>query len=158
MPSTTPALLTPEIHAYLLQHQCAPQWRSFLHAMGAEFRDALQRDELRELMHRIGMKFAVQHPLPACETLTSLQEEMAAFWRPIGWGWVSLTQDSMRLSIHHHCAPLASAFGADHGEWTHGFLQGVYQQWFDAAGAHHLRVGQAAITDAWGSARFELSA
>ena len=152
------APLTPEIHAYLLQSQCVPQWRGFLHAMGAEFSGALPGDELRELMHRIGMKFAVQHPLPACKTLTSLQEAMTVFWQSIGWGWVSLAQDAMHLSIHHHCAPLVSAFGADHGEWTHGFLQGVYQQWFEAAGSDHLRVSQAAATDAWGSAKFELSA
>lgn len=152
-----PDTLSPAAQSYLSRQQCARQWRGFLQAMAAEFSGALPSDELRDLMHRIGMKFALQNPLPACETLTALQDAMSALWNPIDWGWVSLVQDSRCLTIHHQCAPLTSAFGADQGDWMHGFLQGAYQQWFDAAGAHHLRVGSAMAADAWGSVKFELS-
>lgn len=155
--SSNPALLTSESQAYLSQQQCARQWRGFLRALSDEFGSALPSDELRDLMHRIGMKFAAQNPLPPCETLTLLQEEMTDFWDQIDWGWVSLAQDARCLNIDHHCAPLASAFGTDQGDWIHGFLQGVYQQWFDSAGAQRLRVSPAVAADAWGSVRFELS-
>ncbi len=155
--SSNPALPNSETQAYLSQQQCSRQWRGFLRAISAEFASALPDDELRDLMHRIGMKFAVQNPLPACETLTLLQEEMTSFWKQIDWGWVTLTQDARCLNIDHCCAPLASAFGTDQGDWMHGFLQGVYQQWFDSAGAQRLRVSPAVNADTWGSVRFELS-
>lgn len=125
--------------------------------MALEFSVALPSDELRDLMQRIGVKFAIQNPLPACATLPELEESMTSLWSHIDWGWVQLTQDVSCLTIQHHCAPLISAFGAEHSSWIYGFLQGAYQQWFNEAGASHLQVRPAAVVDAWGSVRLELS-
>ena len=149
--------ISPEAQSYLFKQQCARQWRGFLQAMAVEFSAALPSDELRDLMQRIGVKFALQNPLPTCTTLMQLQESITSQWSHIDWGWTQLTQDTSCLTIQHHCAPLISAFGAENSSWIYGFLQGAYQQWFDSAGANHLQVRQAATEDAWGSVRFELS-
>lgn len=148
---------SPAAQSYLSRLQCARQWRGFLQALAVEFSGALPNEELRDLMHRIGVKFALQNPLAACETLTALQGAMVSLWSHIDWGVVELAQESACITIRHHCAPLPSAFGADQGDWIYGFLQGAYQQWFDAAGARNLRVGPAMEMDAWGSVKFELS-
>jgi len=68
--------ISSEAQSYLFKQQCARQWRGFLQAMAVEFSAALPSDELRDLMQRIGVKFALQNPLPTCTTLMQLQELM----------------------------------------------------------------------------------
>ena len=144
--------------AYAHRLQCARQWRGFLVALGQEFVGALPAQELVTLMARIGVRFAGEHALAPSETVPALQDEMNRVWNALDWGVVELGQTAAGMEIEHRFSPLAAAFGEDEAPWATGFLQGVYQQWFDAAGAAGLKVETLAQADAWGSARFRLVA
>lgn len=144
--------------AYLERLQCSRQWRGFLEALGQEFASALPEPELATLMARIGTRFARSHALNPGDTLPALQDEMNRVWEALDWGVVEMHQSAAGVEIAHRFSPLAAAFGAAQTAWATGFLQGVYQQWFDAAGATALRVVPVAPADALGSAQFCLSA
>jgi len=144
--------------AHLHQLQCSRQWRGFLAAMGDEFASALPAQELATLMARIGMRFAAAHPLNACETVQELQQDMNRVWDLLEWGWAELGQTSEGIEVTHHFSPLAAAFGEAQAPWACGFLQGVYQHWFAAAGAEGLRVDVVTAADAQGSVRLRLVA
>lgn len=144
--------------AYAARLQCQRQWRGFLHALGQEFADALPAQEIAVLMARIGTRFAMQHPLSPSDTLPGLQQALNALWDGLDWGMVELSQSATSMRITHHFSPLAAAFGATGAGWAAGFLQGAYQQWFDAAGAGGLKVQVAAAPDALGSVELRLAA
>lgn len=148
---------SPEITQHLVQQQCAVQWRGFFQALAAEFAAALPPEDLRALMFRVGTRFAAEHPLPACATLDDLQRSMTAVWERIDWGWVRLTQESAQLDICHSLSPVSAAFGPSHVLWSGGFLEGVYQSWFEQAGAGQLKVAQVAPADAWGGVHLQLA-
>lgn len=155
--SSTHDSLSGETRQHLSQLQCSRQWRGFLQALAAEFTQVLSNDELRELMFRVGERFASANPLGPCATLPELQQRMTDVWRDADWGWVALVQLQGQLSITHHCAPLVAGMDENNIGWSLGFLQGVYQKWFDAAGANALRVTPGEPIDTWGSASFFLS-
>lgn len=144
--------------AYIHRLQCSRQWRGFLAALAEEFVSALPPQELATLMARIGMRFAAEHPLPASDTVQGLQDAMNHVWNALGWGVAELGQSPSGMEITHRFSPLAAAFGEPHAPWATGFLQGAYQQWFDAAGGAGLRVEVAAAADALGTARLRLAA
>lgn len=144
--------------SYVRQLQCTRQWRGFLAALGAEFVEALPEAELGRLMERIGTRFALDQPLPATDTLPQLEDAMNQLWSGLSWGQVQLRQAVDGLEIEHRYSPLAAAFGEARLSWTAGFLQGVYQQWFEAAGASGLRVQPVRQADALGSLWFRLAA
>lgn len=146
-----------EITQHLVQQQCAVQWRGFFQALAAEFAAALPPEDLRALMFRVGARFAAEHPLPACATLDELQRGMTAVWERIDWGWVRLTQEASQLDIRHSLSPVSAAFGPSHAPWSGGFLEGVYQGWFEQAGAGQLKVVQVAPADAWGCVHLQLA-
>lgn len=148
---------SPDIAAHLVRQQCSVQWRGFFQALAAEFVAALPPEDLRALMFRVGARFAADHPLPACATVEDLQRSMTAVWTSIDWGWVDLTQEVAQLNIHHSLSPVSAAFGPGHVHWSGGFLEGVYQSWFDQAGAGQLKVVQCAPADAWGCVHLQLS-
>ncbi|MGF6603219.1 hypothetical protein P3T23_007973 [Paraburkholderia sp. GAS448] len=127
---------------YLLDRQIAPQWRGVLTALAAEFETQLGPEELRQLMHRVGSRFALAHELPPCESTSELSDALNAWWRETDWGFVELSDEAEYLRIVHYCAPL-QAFGNDALSWTPAFLQGVYQTWLAALGAQGLSVEQA---------------
>ncbi|AVO49521.1 cellulose synthase [Melaminivora suipulveris] len=136
--------------------QCQRQWRGFLHALGQEFAAALSAQDLATLMARIGVRFAAQHPLNPSENVTELQQAMNAVWDALDWGQVELAQAPAGMEIQHRFSPLVAALGETEGSWATGFLQGVYQQWFDAAGAAGLRVQTISALDALGNAHLRL--
>jgi len=109
--STASLPANPDITQRLIDQQCSVQWRGFLQALAAEFAAALPPEDLRALMFRVGVRFAAEHPLPACATLDDLQSSMAAVWDRIGWGGVRLQQTAAQLDIHHDLSPLSAAFG-----------------------------------------------
>ncbi|MDD0810845.1 cellulose biosynthesis protein BcsD [Curvibacter sp. RS43] len=146
-----------EVSEYLSRQQCSRQWRHFLHAMAEEFASALPADQLRTLAQRIGVRFANALPLTVQPTLDGVQTEMSRVWLDLDWGWVSLQQHDDHVDIHHQGSPLVSAFGSAGGDWALGFLEGVYQQWFEQQGAPGLRVTQSQAADGWGSVCFRLS-
>ena len=45
---------------YLLERQISPQWRGMLTALATEFEAQIGRDELRQLMYRVGCRFAAE--------------------------------------------------------------------------------------------------
>ncbi|MBN3788761.1 cellulose biosynthesis protein BcsD [Burkholderia sp. Ac-20353] len=128
---------------HLLEHRVSPQWRGFLEALANEFADQLDHDELRQLMARVGARFAAAHPLPHCESTNDLASALNAQWREVQWGYVELADERDFLRITHYAAPLR-AFGDGALAWSPAFLQGAYQTWFDSLGAAGLRVAQEA--------------
>ena len=157
MPQIDSLSLAPETAQYLVEQRCSAQWRDFFQALAAEFAGALSPEDLRALMFRVGARFAAANPLPPCTTLDELQLSMTAVWERIDWGWVRLTQETAQLLIHHSLSPVYAAFGPDHAQWAGGFLQGVYQSWFEHAGAGQLKVAQVATGDAWGCVQLQLA-
>ncbi len=144
--------------AYIHHLQCSRQWRGFLAAQAEEFASALPPQELATLMARIGMRFAAKHPLSARDTVQNLQDAINHAWSALDWGVAELGQSPAGMEITHRFSPLAAAFGEPHADWATGFLQGAYQQWFDAAGGAGLRVEVTAAVDALGTARLRLAA
>jgi hypothetical protein len=124
--------------------------------MAAEFATALSPTDLRALSRRIGLRFATELPLPPQPTLDGVQAAMSQQWHALDWGWVRLVQQADHVEIHHFCSPLSAAFGAPAVDWATGFLEGVYQQWFDQQGAPGLAVSQTQAADGWGSVSFRL--
>lgn len=109
-------------------------------------------------MKRIGTRFAVTNPIPPCASVAEIQACMSAVWVDSDWGWVEVDEIDRAMRIVHQCAPLASAFGGEHVDWTPAFLEGVYQQWLAALGAGDtLRVRQVTRMDEFGRIEFRLS-
>jgi hypothetical protein len=132
---------------YLLQRQISPQWRGLL--------TALAEGELRQLMYRVGCRFAAAHPLPPCASTADLADALNARWQEADWGYVELVDEADYLRISHSCAPL-QAFGSAALAWTPAFLEGVYQTWLSALGAEGLSVAQASEFDEYATIEFRL--
>ncbi|WP_250500784.1 cellulose biosynthesis protein BcsD [Caballeronia sp. GAWG1-5s-s] len=130
------------IFDYLLDSQISRQWRGMLAALADEFDAQIGHGELRELMHRVGSRFAKAHALPPCDSTSALADALNALWRDTDWGFVELSDERDHLSIVHYCAPLP-AFGESALAWTPAFLEGAYQQWLAGLGAQGLAVRQA---------------
>ena len=114
-------------------HVCSRQWSGFLVAMAQEFENALPEGELMKLMARIGVRFARANPLPQVETLEQLQLAANEVWQQSRWGAVSFHEDADQVLIYHLVSPLRVVLGTG-AHWGAGFLEGVYRQWFKAAG------------------------
>jgi hypothetical protein len=133
---------------YLLDRQISPQWRGLLTALAEEFEAQIGQGELRQLMYRVGCRFAAAHPLPPCGSTADLAEAFNARWQEADWGYVDLSDEPDYLRIAHSCAPL-HAFGS-------AFLEGVYQTWLSALGAEGLSVAQASEFDEHATIEFRL--
>jgi hypothetical protein len=126
---------------YYTKHQASMQWRGFLTALAEEFETQLGTAQLRQLMARIGVKFAGSHPPGDCATLDQLTSFLNTTWSSLDWGFVNLVERDEYLAIQHYCAPLA-AFGAAADAWTPAFLEGAYQHWLQQLGAGALVLQQ----------------
>jgi len=126
---------------YLLDRQISRQWRGLLAALADEFEAQIGRTELRQLMHRVGSRFADAAPLPACASTAELGDALNARWDESEWGYVELSDERDYLRIVHYCAPLP-AFGESALAWTPAFLEGAYQHWLSALGAEGLSLRQ----------------
>ena len=140
---------------YLLQRQISPQWRGLLTALAEEFEAQIGQGELRQLMYRVGCRFAAAHPLPPCASTADLADALNARWQEADWGYVELVDEADYLRISHSCAPL-QAFGSAALAWTPAFLEGVYQTWLRALGADGLSVAQASEFDEYATIEFRL--
>jgi hypothetical protein len=148
------------ILSYYESRQCSSQWRGFLGVLAEEFEGQLGVPELRELMRRIGERFARRAALRACDTLQDLELAINAIWAAQDWGWVQVLDGADYLAIRHYCSPLRAAFGAESASWASAYLEGVYQQWFNALGVNaslQLRVREALQADADGALEFRLA-
>jgi hypothetical protein len=126
---------------YFARHQASVQWRGFLAALAEEFESQLETSQLRQLMTRIGARFAASHPAGTCATLDDLTSFLNGTWSSLDWGFVNLLERDEYLLIEHCCAPLG-AFGEQAGRWTPAFLEGAYQYWLDELGAGALTLSQ----------------
>lgn len=146
------------ISDYLGEQQAARQWKPFLGALAEEFGTQLEEPELRALMQRLGSRFAEHQPLPACQTLTDMQQAMSQAWFASDWGWTELEEHADHLLVRHYCSPLRAAFGERHQRWTPAFLEGAYQQWFHNMGSGSvLRLQQSSELDRFGCVEFRLA-
>jgi hypothetical protein len=143
------------ILSYLLERQISAQWRGLLTALAEEFEAQIGQDELRQLMYRVGCRFATAHELPACASTADLADALNARWQEADWGYVELSDEPEYLRIAHSCAPL-QAFGSAALSWTPAFLEGVYQTWLSALGADGLSVAQVSEFDERATLEFRL--
>jgi hypothetical protein len=143
------------ITEYLLDRQMSAQWRGVLAALADEFEAQIGREELRQLMHRVGQRFADAQPLPPCGSTAELAEALNVLWQDTDWGFVEIADHAEYLRIVHYCAPLP-AFGRDALKWTPAFLEGAYQYWLSALGAEGLSVQQASEFDENAAVEFRL--
>jgi hypothetical protein len=140
---------------YLLDRQISSQWRGVLVALAEEFDTQIGRDELRQLMQRVGRRFAAAHPLPPCATTPELGAALNAIWNDVDWGFVEVGDEPDYLRIVHCCPPVL-AFGANALPWSPAFLEGAYQEWLSALGAQGLSVVQAGEFDESAAVEFRL--
>jgi hypothetical protein len=131
---------------YYTRQQTSMQWRGFLTALAQEFETQLETSQLRQLMERIGVRFAASHPAVACTTLDDLASFFNATWSSLDWGFVHLIERDDYLAIRHFCAPLA-AFGEKAAVWAPAFLEGAYRHWLREMGAGALVLKQADTDD-----------
>jgi hypothetical protein len=141
---------------YLLERQLSPQWCGFLTSLADEFEAQIGPDELRQLMNRVGRRFAHAQPLGECASTVELADALNQIWRDSDWGFVELSDEPDYLRIVHRCAPL-TAFGHEALAWTPAFLEGAYEQWLSEMGAEGLSVLQAGPFDENASIEFRLS-
>ncbi|KPN06114.1 cellulose biosynthesis protein BcsD [Xanthomonas arboricola] len=111
---------------------CSRQWLGFVRAMAAEFGAELPEDDLAPLMARIGRRFAREHRLAHCTTLDEMQQAANAVWERCDWGQCAMHDHADHVRIQHAGAPLSTAL--DGTAWSDGFLQGVYEGWFQQLG------------------------
>ncbi|MGF6918684.1 hypothetical protein OKW28_002857 [Paraburkholderia sp. 40] len=153
-PRPLPENMVPILN-YLLERQISPQWRGMLSALASEFEAQIGHDELRQLMHRVGSRFALACPLPACASTAELEQVLNSYWHQMDWGYVALADEAESLRIIHYCAPLP-AFGESALAWTPAFLEGAYQTWLSALGAQGLSVVQTSAFGEDSSLEFRL--
>jgi hypothetical protein len=153
--TVTPPKYRVPILDYLLERQISPQWRGLLTALAEEFEAQIGQDELRQLMFRVGCRFASTHKLPPCASIADLADALNARWQEVDWGYVELSDEPDYLRIAHSCAPL-QAFGSAALNWTPAFLEGAYQTWLSALGAEGLSVAQASEFDERATLEFRL--
>ncbi|APO96481.1 cellulose biosynthesis protein BcsD [Xanthomonas vesicatoria] len=111
---------------------CSRQWLGFVRAMAEEFGAELPEQDLATLMARIGRRFAREHRLAPCAALDEVQQAANAIWDSCDWGQCAMDEHADRVQIRHGGAPLSVAL--DGAAWSDGFLQGVYEGWFQQLG------------------------
>ena len=148
---------------YRIPRQSSRYWRSLLTSMATEFLAQSQIGNSRELMFKIGERFATNSPLPDCKTVEDLKAAMNSVWQDMDWGWVDVEEYGNGLRIMHHQATNGSltnvVFGEDTKSWAPATLEGVYNKWFSAVSkGTALKVRQSLDTDEFGSVEYMLSA
>jgi sugar phosphate isomerase/epimerase len=132
----------PSVIDPLLDQHVSLQWRGVVGALATEFEGQLGPGELRQLMARVGARFAAAHPLRPCASTDDLAHALNALWRDMQWGYVELADERDHLRITHFGAPWR-AFGSRALAWAPAFLEGSYQTWLSGLGASDLSVVQA---------------
>ncbi len=121
-----------ELLEHLRIRACSRQWLGFVQAMGQEFSAELSDQELKALLSRIGGRFASNHPVGECLTLQDMESSANRLWDLIEWGRCAFDESADRVDIRHMAPPIITALGTS--SWVDGFLEGVYQSWFQQAG------------------------
>ncbi len=119
---------------FLLEERISGQWVNFLSAFSAEMQSQLSADEYRELLRGMGARLSTSVDIGTQDTVEALQASINAQLRKMRWGCCHLTDNGAQLVIEHHWSPLPVALNVD-PVLASGFLEGMYEQWFHAAGA-----------------------
>lgn len=122
----------PDLFQLYRSRSCSWQWRGFLEAMSQEFSAELPAHELVILMDRIGRRFARTRRLPDCAALQDVEAEVNRRWSAEQWGECRMIEHSAHVEILHAGSPLNIAL--PDADWSDGFLQGVYSEWFQQLG------------------------
>lgn len=148
---------------YRIPRQSSRLWRSLLTAFANEFVTNPGSSNIREVMYKIGHRFATQSPLPTCNSLDEFKTAMNSVWQDLDWGWVDLEETPASLRIIHHQSTNAylinDVFGEQTKIWGPAILEGAYQKWLSAMGAgESLKVTQSDETDEFGTTEYQLKA
>lgn len=119
---------------YLLTERVSAQWLAFLTAFSTEIQNQLSAQEYRELLRSMGLRFGALLDIGERETVEGMSEGINAHLKAVRWGHVKLSDNGDQLLIEHHYSPLPQALGID-VDLAGGFLEGMYEHWFKAAGA-----------------------
>ena len=119
---------------YFAERSCSRQWRDFLMAMLAEFREIASESELERLLTSVGARWARLQPLPPCHSLEDLQAALNALWGRIDWGWVGLEETGRFLKVTHGGLPAIDAEGSAARALLPPVLQGAYTHWLASQG------------------------
>jgi hypothetical protein len=146
---------------YRIPRQSSRLWRSLLTAFANEFVSNPNTGNIKEVMYKIGYRFATQSPLPTCNSLDDFKASMNSDWQDQDWGWVDLEETADSLRIIHHQSTNASltnnVFGEQTKIWGPAILEGAYQKWLSAMGAgESLKVTQSGETDEFGTTEYRL--
>lgn len=125
-------MTSPDLFQYLRSRACSRQWSGFVHAMAEEFASELPDHELSTLMARIGLRFAREHELSDCAALHEVEVAANQVWEGSEWGFCRMVEHENYVDIQHMGAPMAVVLEA--APWSDGFLEGVYQGWFQQMG------------------------
>lgn len=125
------------LQTYFRNQQVALQWLPILRAMAVEMPAYADPASLRKLFFSIGQRVAADAAphFEQVQTIDDLEQALNAFWMPLNWGWVNLSEVADGIDIAHHAAPLAEAFGEQSLEWSVGLMEGYYQSVFAVLGA-----------------------
>jgi len=123
-----------KLTAYLESQRRDSNWSALLNPFLYEVFATLGEEQARHLLVNAGIRAGQDLALPACESIAQLELEANLHWSRLGWGLVTFIEHSDYLEITHECIP---AQAPEYGSLA-DFLQGVYQQWFRAAGAGDL--------------------
>lgn len=134
---------------------CSRQWLGFVSAMAEEFVAELPEAEAARLLGRIGRRFAVLHPLPAAITLDAVEVAANRVWADLEWGACRMREQQGHVDICHVAAPINLAVGD--AAWVDGFLEGVYQGWFQQQGLLAGLAVCAVVADSLDVRRFRLA-
>ena len=146
---------------YRIPRQSSRLWRSLLTAFANEFVSNPNTANIKDIMYKIGYRFATQSPLPTCNSLDEFKASMNSVWQDLDWGWVDLEETADSLRIIHHQSTNASltnnVFGEQTKIWGPAILEGAYQKWLSAMGAgESLKVTQSGETDEFGTTEYRL--
>lgn len=143
---------------HLALERVSPQWAVFLDLLSAELQAQLTAAEYRQLLRRLGSRFAETVPLGPCADLAELAGEANRVWRRMQWGFVAMLDVGQSLRVTHRASPLPAALQLD-ADVAGGFLEGVYATWLSAAGSPQtLTLSQVEGSGAPMEMVFELSA
>ncbi len=119
---------------HLALERVSPQWAVFLDLLSAELQAQLTPAEYRQLLRRLGSRFAETVPLDPCADLVGMADQANRVWQRMQWGFVAMVDLGQSLRITHRASPLPAALQLD-ADVAGGFLEGVYATWLSAAGS-----------------------
>ena len=119
---------------YLMGERLSIQWRGFLRAFSAEINSQLTPVEFKELMRSMGTRMGESITIGEHDTVDALEAEINRHLKEIRWGYIRLSDAGNQLNIKHYLCPLASDLGLE-PQVAAGFLEGMFEHWFHAAGA-----------------------